>query len=201
MVPTHSVRPLVRFVLSVITVFWAGVAADTWGSTLSWPTPHSGRGCGFPICGYVLVDPVRFPYETDAQPYFDQFPVIELSAMTAPRWGRFLYRSDFARYGDQWTRNTRDVYWRIAIGLQRGEIVTRASLRGPVSQSVGEPQALSRPVRIMNPFVISASLGFPSEANAAHADEQQSVQAPLGTRSSGPSPKRIENPFAIDKGH
>jgi hypothetical protein len=137
-------------------------------SALLWPaadgrTSHfrsSGHDLGCPI-GDGSPIPVAGGYghrvfETHMLPYFAQFPVVELDRASARVWSRVLYRSNLARYGDQWDWQARRSYAALVVGLQKGWIVPRSRLAamGSRGRSVGAETGQRRPspVKVTNPF-------------------------------------------------
>lgn len=190
MVSAPGLRRLACSCVLLVGVFSTAEASEIWGLPPVCYTYSGGYGHPLlPFSHIIFADPALLPYESDAVPYFDRFPVIEVSATSAPRWARFLYRSDFARYGEQWDRSTWDIYRRIALGLRRGEIIRRpAAFDGARLRGVGKPQEGPSPIRITNPFVMRPSSSTPSGVGAA--------QVTFRRGSSGPPARRIANPFA-----
>ena len=165
---------------------WHGILGDSWA-------PHY-----LPAC---ILDRGLLPYETDMVPYFAQFPVIMVTAETVQQWGRLVYRSDLARYGDQWTRQTWWNYRRIAEALAKGEILPGSDLtatRAREKKSVHYRQGLP-PVLVVNPFAAHDKSGAPGRGQVAvSAELGDHSRVALRSGSSGPQPQRIINPFVAE---
>jgi len=96
-------------------------------------------------------------FETQMLPYFAQFPVVELDRTSASFWSSFLYRSNLARYGDQWDWQARRSCAAFAVGLQNGWIVPRSRFaaihsRERLVESGETSKRLPDPVKLTNPF-------------------------------------------------
>ncbi|WP_347243514.1 hypothetical protein [Thermogutta sp.] len=163
---------------------WRGMPGYTW-------TPNN-----LPAC---ILDRGLLPYETNMVPYFSQFPVISFSYRTLHRWGRAIYRSDIARYGDQWTRQTWWNYRWIAQALAKGEIVpgNDSSVTRAKTKTSDHYRQVSGPILVINPFAADAQNGpevhSPSTVSPEVGDRSK-VMVRFG--SIGPQPQRITNPFA-----
>lgn len=150
----------------MVNVLWFVILATP---MVLWPAaqcPASGicsRGHAF---GCSIVDESPFSlaggychrvFETRMVPYFAQFPVVEIDPTSASSWSSLLYRSNFARYGDQWDWQARRSYFAFLLGVENGWIVPKSRLnkahhRQPLVKSEEISKKLHSPVKVMNPF-------------------------------------------------
>jgi len=111
--------------------------------------------CGVPV--HITGEYCHRVFETQMLPYFAQFPVVELDRTSASFWSSFLYRSNLARYGDQWDWQARRSYAALVVGLQNGMIVPRSRFaaihsRERLVESGGTSKRLPGHVKVSNPF-------------------------------------------------
>jgi len=132
-------------------------------------------------------------YETHALPYFVQFPIVEMDRSSVAFWANRLYRSDFARYGDQWDAAARQSYATFVLGLQYGGIVPKSTFSHVSTRPTGPAQRLS-PVRVINPFFNENTQHKPLEGKETEVLETSRVKVQTLT-SSSVMPVRITNQF------
>lgn len=187
-------------------VSWFGLLL---ASTLACPSPH-GSALALPAKECKPPQPIiiEIPggfgdgychrvFETHILPYFAQFPIVEIDRSSANFWSSLLYRSAFARYGDQWdweARRSFAAYW---TGLRNGWIVPKsrsAAIRAPSGPRKSKDISVvsPKPVKVLNPFCEELA---PKEADQAN-DGRSSLEAGAIVRtmtSSGIMPLRIAN--------
>ncbi|MGQ9504680.1 MAG: hypothetical protein ACUVQG_06290 [Thermogutta sp.] len=180
-------------------------------STLAYLSPH-GLALAFPVRECKPAQPIIIEisgglgdgychgvFETKMLPYFAQFPVVEIDRGTADFWSSFLYRSAFARYGDQWdweARRSFAAYW---AGVRNGWIVPksrfvtiRASNRAMESRDLSNVSP--KPVRILNPFCAEGARSEADQGKDSHSALEAGTLVRT-TTSSGIMPLRIVNQF------
>ncbi len=128
-------------------------------------------------------------------PYFAQFPVVEIDRYSAQLWASRLYRSDFARYGDQWDWRARAAYAAFLKALQDGRIVPKSQLRSvQIGGKKGHtPKERPHPVVVINPFCSEKVEDATGEALLPPLLEPKPTIRL--TTSSPVLPVRVTNPF------
>lgn len=134
-------------------------------------------------------------YETQSVPYFAQFPVVEIDHASVTFWANRLYRSDFARYGDQWDSAARQSHVAFLLGVQNGWIVPKSKLSSlHLAGRPARPAQPPSPVRVINPFsneeAERKTLGAESTSGLAGAEVRIQTMT-----SSSVMPIRITNQF------
>lgn len=172
-----------------------------WTSPIPWQAVYPGRSPAklfYAGSGLVWACP---PYETRPLPYFAQFPVVTMNtvdSVSAGFWGRYLYRSDLARYGDQWDAQAKWASLGLAEAIRRGQVVPQGltyqdvARRGRITRPAAEEIEASKPqpVLVRNPFVEDEEPQSPPVGNfgppAARIQTLTSARVP---------PLRITNPY------
>jgi len=132
-------------------------------------------------------------YETQSVPYFAQFPVVEIDHASVTFWANRLYRSDFARYGDQWDSAARQSHVAFLLGIHNGWIVPKSKF-SPLHISARSKDQMQHPspVRIVNPFC-NAEVEHETH-NAGSTPESAKPRVTIqSTTSSSVMPVRITN--------
>ncbi|MEJ5341393.1 MAG: hypothetical protein WHT09_07470 [Thermogutta sp.] len=182
--------------LLVTTTAYSGLSAAD-ACVPAWHIMPGFRWAQYPLPACIL-DRGLLPYETNMAPYFAQFPVITVTPDTVQRWGRLVYRSDIARYGDQWTRQTWWNYRWIAQALAKGEILPTnySSVPWPNMKKSDRLRQALRPILVINPFAGNHSNSGPDRTPPAVSSELGGdSKVTIRPGSSGPQPRRIINPF------
>ncbi|HOA53682.1 MAG TPA: hypothetical protein PKI05_15625, partial [Thermogutta sp.] len=134
-------------------------------------------------------------FETHMVPYFAQFPIVEIDRSSAQFWASMLYRSDFARYGDQWDWRARLSYATYLAGLRNGLIVPKPQLHpaGAGSRTECPPGERPHPVVVLNLFCGEKTEGTMDRVIAPPLLEPKPTVRI--TTSSAVLPMRVTNPF------
>jgi len=134
-------------------------------------------------------------FETHMVPYFAQFPIVEIDRSSAQFWASMLYRSDFARYGDQWDWRARLSYATYLAGLRNGLIVPKPQLHpaGAGSRTECPPGERPHPVVVLNLFCGEKTEGTMDRVIAPPLLEPKPTVR-ITTSSAG-LPMRVTNPF------
>lgn len=181
--------------------YGAGCCRGGWTYLTPWQAAYAGRSPAklfYAGSGLVWACP---PYETHVLPYFAQFPVVRVDSVTAGFWGRYLYRSDLARYGDQWDARAKWAPLGLAEAIRRGQVVPHGltswswevARRGRITRPAADEIEATKPqpVLVRNPFVEGVEPKSPPLSNfggpATRIQTLTSARVP---------PLRITNPHA-----